>query len=165
MVWTGALTQMAGFYWHLHLVQAKNSRGPVHYHQVQEVVATIVSWHRYEHEREEVQHIIVPPQRSHFFILFFPIFQWHNLYHNCCSFPQPFCILQCETLNHHITLLLINVGSLRFRRSWMQKWPKAHGKSMKTAASWPYTMEQHDHHPKPQPMDSSQAVPVSGWSS
>jgi len=36
---------------------------------------------------------------------------------------------------------------------------------MKTVASWPYMMEQHDHHPKPQLMDPSQAVPVSEWSS
>jgi len=36
---------------------------------------------------------------------------------------------------------------------------------MKTVASWPYIMEQHDYHPKPQLMDPSQAVPVSGWSS
>ena len=108
---------------------------------------------------------LVLPQRSHFFILVFPIFQWHNLYHNCCSSPQPFCVLQCETLNHHIMLPLINVGSLRFGRSWMQRLPKTHGKSMQTAASWPYTMEQHDHHPKPRLMDPSQAVPVLEWSS
>ena len=60
---------------------------------------------------------LVPPQRSHFFILVFPIFQRHNLHHNCCSSPQPFCVLQCKILNLHITLLLINVSSLRFRRS------------------------------------------------
>ena len=65
----------------------------------------------------EISTSLVPLQRSHFFILVFLIFQQYNLHHNCCSSLQLFCILQCETLNHHITLPLINISSLRFRRS------------------------------------------------